>query len=88
MVLEVTAYQAADGTIFNNKLEALQHDAVEALKKLNCFNHASALAVVSEAEHIAPLLQPILEELQNKRQVADMPTRYEHLIDAPQQESI
>jgi hypothetical protein len=63
MVEEVTAFKAADGTLHSLRLDAAKHDAVIALTKLKIFNHASAMAIVEQAETIIPLLQQVIDAI-------------------------
>lgn len=62
MVTEVQAYKAADGSLHNDRFAALRHDALEELKALGIFNHASALAIIEQAERIVAVLKPLVEE--------------------------
>lgn len=61
MVREITSWEAEDGTIHRTQLEAAEHDAVEQLKKMDIFNHASALAIVKQCEHVLPILQQVVD---------------------------
>lgn len=65
MVKEITAYQASDGTVFGSALAAAEHDAVLQLKKLDIFNHASALAVVEHADKVLVALAPLTQYKSN-----------------------
>lgn len=62
MVTEITAFTADDGSIHKSKLAALEHDTLEKLKKLECFNHASASEVVRRCMDVHTLLTPLVEE--------------------------
>jgi len=59
MVIEVTAYQADDGSIHSSKLAAAKHDAYTKLSALGIFNHASALAVVEHAASVTEALEQV-----------------------------
>lgn len=61
MVKEITAWKADDGSIHATQFEAAKHDAVEQLKKLDIFNHASALAIVKSAARLLPVLQAVVD---------------------------
>jgi hypothetical protein len=63
MVREVTAFVSDDGSLHNSKLEALRHDALIALKGNSIFNHASALAIVSNPKEIVDALAPLVHEM-------------------------
>lgn len=65
MVTEITAFSADDGSIHKSKRAALEHDTLEKLKKLECFNHASASEVVRRCVAIFELLEPLVEETRN-----------------------
>lgn len=60
MVEEVQAWRSADGKLHPSKLEAAKADAIAELSKLDVFNHASAMAIVSRAAEITPILQQVL----------------------------
>jgi hypothetical protein len=63
MVTEVTAFRADDGSIHTSERAALEHDALEKLKKLDVFNHGTALAVTKQCEHIVTILQPLADHI-------------------------
>lgn len=61
MVTEITAFTAEDGSVHRTKLEAVKQDALLTLKKLDMFNHASALAIIDAAERVVEALQPVID---------------------------
>lgn len=60
MVEEVSAWRDTTGKLHPSKLEAARADAIASLSKLDVFNHASAMAIVSRAKEITPILQQVL----------------------------
>jgi len=62
MVEEVKAWMDATGTVHKSKVAALEADAIAQLKKLQVFNHASAMAVCQHAEAVVEALGPLVEE--------------------------
>lgn len=61
MVEEVQAWRDVSGKLHSTRLDAAKADAVVELTKLQIFNHASALAIVDQAEAIMPLLQQVID---------------------------
>lgn len=60
MVEQVQAFKAADGSIHPTLLLALEADAFAKLKRLDIFNHASTLAVVSAAEEVHQAIEALV----------------------------
>lgn len=59
MVEEVRAFRDAKGNLHDNKLLALQADAMVTLMGLGIFNHASSQAIVEHAIEVSDVLEPI-----------------------------
>lgn len=72
MVTEVQAWADASGKIHRTHLEALEADAIAALGKLDCFNIASATAIVKRAHELIDVLEPLAAEQRNKQALAEV----------------
>ena len=72
MVTEIKAWSSEDGKLFQSQRAALEHDAVESLKKLGVFNHASATAIVAEIEKVTDALAPLIAYVESLPRADDL----------------
>lgn len=59
MVEQVSAWKSSDGQIHPSKRAAEERDAYLQLEKLGIFNHASIMAVISNAPQVFDALSPL-----------------------------
>lgn len=84
MVEEVMAFRASDGKVFDDRLEALEHEVIRALTKMEVFNVASATAIAKNAVMISSVLAPLAAEIVLRDSAKSAP---EHLAQEPQSET-